>query len=385
MDEEDRSGNRVVRQRGSAQHDRQLLVGRRVRPDTDGERDGLLSGSDDIAITVSGIANLAPVVNAGSTQTITLPTNLVTLTGSFTDDGIPGTGVTTLWSQLSGPGTVTFANATALTTTATFPVQGKLRVATGGKRQSAHRHGHSHHHGEPEPDQQGDSVRRQQLRDVRASARSGFRHIHGGDVVPTGWNRRRHFTGTGGVTAIPLVTKGMAETEGSNVDANYFLGISTTTNTLVADFEDMATGLNHPVAGTTAIPADGQWRHAAITYDGTTWRVYLNGVLETTLVVGAFTPRFDSIQHAALGTALNSTGVVTSGQTQGSFNGVLDEARIWNYARSLQQINHGRTVEIASSTPGLLGRWGLNDGSGTVVPTAPVTRLPARPWAASPG
>ncbi len=82
------------------------------------------------------------------------------------------------------------------------------------------------------------------------------------------------------------------------------------------------------MAGTTAIPADGQWRHAAITYDGTTWRVYLNGVLETTLVVGAFTPRFDSIQYAALGTALNSTGVVTSGQTQGSFNGVLDEARI---------------------------------------------------------
>ena len=58
---------------------------------------------------------------------------------------------------------------------------------------------------------------------------------------------------------------------------------------------------------------------------------------------------------------------MTSGQTQGSFNGVLDEARIWNYARSAQQINHGRTLEISSSAPGLLGRWGLNDGSGTVV------------------
>src|SRR5207244_8807444 len=139
------------------------------------------------------------------------------------------------------------------------------------------------------------------------------------------------FSGTGGVTAIPLVTKGMAETEGSNVDMNYFLGISSTTNTLVTDFEDTATGLNHPVAGTTAIPSDGAWRHAAVSYDGTTWRVYLNGVLETTLVAGAFTPRFDSIQHAALGTALNSTGVVTSGQTAGFINGVLDDASYRTY------------------------------------------------------
>ena len=53
-------------------------------------------------------------------------------------------------------------------------------------------------------------------------------------------------------------------------------------------------------------------------------------------------------------------------QTQGFFNGVLDEARIWNYARSAQQIGHGRTLEISSSTPGLLARWGLNEGSGTV-------------------
>src|SRR4029077_10020039 len=73
------------------------------------------------------------------------------------------------------------------------------------------------------------------------------------------------FTGTGGITAVPLVTKGMAEADGSNVDMNYFLGIDSTTNKLVADFEDMATGLNHPVTGTTVIPADGAWRHAAVT------------------------------------------------------------------------------------------------------------------------
>ena len=88
------------------------------------------------------------------------------------------------------------------------------------------------------------------------------------------------FTGTGGVTAIPLVTKGMAEVEGTNQDMNYFLGIRQSDGVLAADFEDNATGLNHPVAGVTAIPANGTWHHAAATYDGTTWRLYLDGVLD---------------------------------------------------------------------------------------------------------
>jgi len=43
-------------------------------------------------------------------------------------------------------------------------------------------------------------------------------------------------TGSGGVTAaIPLVTKGRSEGDGSNIDCNYFLGINTTGNVLCAD------------------------------------------------------------------------------------------------------------------------------------------------------
>ena len=60
-------------------------------------------------------------------------------------------------------------------------------------------------------------------------------------------------TGTGGVDAIPLVTKGRAEGENSNVDMNYFLGIRASDGVLVADFEEGAAGatpgLNHPIVG----------------------------------------------------------------------------------------------------------------------------------------
>ena len=57
-----------------------------------------------------------------------------------------------------------------------------------------------------------------------------------------------HDTGTGGVpSAMPLLTKGRGEGESSNVDMNYFLGIDAAQRVLVADFEDTAGGVNHPM------------------------------------------------------------------------------------------------------------------------------------------
>src|SRR5258707_13850669 len=68
----------------------------------------------------------APQVDGGNPQTITLPVNSVSLTGTVTDDGLPTGGtVTSLWSKVSGPGTVTFGNAAAPSTTATFNSAGE--------------------------------------------------------------------------------------------------------------------------------------------------------------------------------------------------------------------------------------------------------------------
>jgi VCBS repeat-containing protein len=87
--------------------------------------DGALSASDDVIITVSPPPNQAPVVNAGPDQTITLPAS-ASLDGTVTDDGLPNPpgAVTTLWSRVSGSGTVTFADASAVDTTASFSEAG---------------------------------------------------------------------------------------------------------------------------------------------------------------------------------------------------------------------------------------------------------------------
>jgi uncharacterized protein YjiK len=65
--------------------------------------------------------NEPPSVDAGSDQTISLTENAV-LDGTVADDGLPDPpgAVSTNWSQSDGPGTVTFADATAVDTTANF-------------------------------------------------------------------------------------------------------------------------------------------------------------------------------------------------------------------------------------------------------------------------
>ncbi len=173
-------------------------------------------------------------------------------------------------------------------------------------------------------------------------------------------------TGSGGVGAIPLVTKGRDEADGDTRDMNYFLGIRASGNLLVADFEEGSAGsnpgLNHPVIGVTPL-SNGVWYHAAATYDGSKWQLFLNGVMEAELIV-AEPPRSDSLQHAALGTTLNSLG-----DPEGFFEGVIDEVRIWNHARTVQQIqnNMNRQITDPDSEPGLVARWGFNEGTGTSV------------------
>ena len=69
--------------------------------------------------------NQTPTANAGTDQTITLPTNNVTLTGSGTDPD--GTITAYLWTKISGPATFTITNTTSAATSVTGLIQGVYR------------------------------------------------------------------------------------------------------------------------------------------------------------------------------------------------------------------------------------------------------------------
>jgi hypothetical protein len=99
--------------------------GKRVAESYDGTADGaaLLHVSYTLG---SGPRNLAPVVTAGSDQTLEIG-ETASLSGSASDDGLPDPPAaiqSTTWSQLTGPPYADITNVNHLSTTATFPSAG---------------------------------------------------------------------------------------------------------------------------------------------------------------------------------------------------------------------------------------------------------------------
>ena len=82
-------------------------------------------GSVIDSLTISANRNGSPTPSAGPDQTIVLPVG-ASLDATVSDDGLPNppASTTTNWSVTSGPGTVSFANANAVDTTATFSAAG---------------------------------------------------------------------------------------------------------------------------------------------------------------------------------------------------------------------------------------------------------------------
>ncbi|MDE3249763.1 MAG: hypothetical protein KGO82_13955, partial [Bacteroidota bacterium] len=82
-----------------------------------------LTASANVTITVNPLVNLAPVANAGSNTTITLPTNTATLDGSASSDP-DGSIASYSWTKTSGPASGTITTPNAKTSSVTGLVQG---------------------------------------------------------------------------------------------------------------------------------------------------------------------------------------------------------------------------------------------------------------------
>lgn len=91
--------------------------------------DGEFDATDTMTVTVIPVRNRAPVVSAGTDQTVMIP-SVVLLDGTVTDDGLPDppAAVTTLWSVVSGPGSVAFGDPGRTDTAAGFTVAGVYRL-----------------------------------------------------------------------------------------------------------------------------------------------------------------------------------------------------------------------------------------------------------------
>lgn len=77
---------------------------------------GGLSDDDIVVITVSPNPNRAPVANAGTDISLTLPNNSTTLNGSASYDPDGNNTITYAWSKIGGPGQFTIADANEAST-----------------------------------------------------------------------------------------------------------------------------------------------------------------------------------------------------------------------------------------------------------------------------
>jgi hypothetical protein len=96
--------------------------------------------------------------------------------------------------------------------------------------------------------------------------------------------------------------------------------------------------------------ADGQWHHVAATFDGTTRKIYVDGVL-----MGQDTPS---------GHSVSSASNLTIGSTNNGeyFDGGIDSVRVWSVARTQAQIQSDMGSALTGSELGLVLNYEFDQG-----------------------
>ena len=93
-----------------------------------------------------------------------------------------------------------------------------------------------------------------------------------------------------------------------------------------------------------------QWNHIAYSFDGSTYRAYVNGIF-----VGSYSS-----------TSVHSFNVqsLAIGNTAGGGNkfiGAIDDVRLWNVVRSENEIKNSSAIELKGNESGLIGNWRFNN------------------------
>ena len=99
--------------------------------------------------------------------------------------------------------------------------------------------------------------------------------------------------------------------------------------------------------------------HVAGVYDGDSLKIYINGQKHVAELY-ADVPMELANDRIFIGKANNNNEVT-------KFGGEMDEVRLWNYARSPEQILSNMNYELSGLEQGLVAYWDFNEGTGGVL------------------
>ncbi|KIM09722.1 MAG: hypothetical protein KU29_00220 [Sulfurovum sp. FS06-10] len=94
------------------------------------------------------------------------------------------------------------------------------------------------------------------------------------------------------------------------------------------------------------------WTHVAAVYDGANMYVYVNGTLTASQAATVSLPATSN--QVNIGARI--------GSNTENFTGNIDEVRVWNVARTVEQINGSKNCELAGTESGLLAYYNFNQG-----------------------
>jgi Concanavalin A-like lectin/glucanases superfamily/Secretion system C-terminal sorting domain len=109
------------------------------------------------------------------------------------------------------------------------------------------------------------------------------------------------------------------------------------------------------INGATTVPLN-TWTHLAGVWDGSSLRVYINGILDGTAsgITGAFNNTSNPVR---IGASLTSE----------TWTGKLDAVRVWKSARTVTEINATMNSCLTGTETNLLALYNFEEGSGTTV------------------
>ncbi len=107
--------------------------------------------------------------------------------------------------------------------------------------------------------------------------------------------------------------------------------------------------INAAYATDTSLAQTGEWVHLAGTYDGVNVKLYKNGIL---VASAPFT--------ANIGAGDTGFYIGSFGQLDKTFQGLIDEIRVWNIARTQTEIQNDMSIVLHGNESGLVGYWPLD-------------------------
>ncbi|MEO0866924.1 MAG: LamG-like jellyroll fold domain-containing protein, partial [Cyanobacteria bacterium J06642_11] len=107
---------------------------------------------------------------------------------------------------------------------------------------------------------------------------------------------------------------------------------------------------------TNSILTPQRWNHLTVSFDGSSYRIYVNGRL-----------RFRTTADTFSGTRPSQTSLNFIGSPTAAFHGLVDEVRLWTRARTPGEIERDMHQRLTGQEPDLQHYWRFDEGSGNRV------------------